>query len=630
MTKIAVLPLNVSEGLRPGLGRQLMHFLSEALRAIPDFEVQFATYLVQVGTQENPKAAYANLGSELNDPDMIRQFFLQSGADYIVEGLLQGEVGHYDISIRVFQHGFADVPQAHQQRFAQNDLADSVGWMLNIVAAETQASVTEEAKAMLQVATDSGDAFIEFLIGFDGMNYIQGTQGRVADEFDPVAAFDSLISSLEKDPDYLAPYEAAVHMARLCAQYRLGNFEQIEARVQKLIALAPKDWRAYFALGELQFSAGRANDAVNALDKSISVLDADIRDAQKRKETGEDVEVPSPEPALYSRLGLAQAAVGMVVNAERSLKKAVELEGPDKPSLDLLSVVLAQTNRGHEIPGLWKEAVEGNPTSPHLWAKYAISLAQAGRHDDAVSAFEEALQKTDNSPIVKRFFAPLLAEKGQLDRAMDYYEDCIEVSPQDVTMLLEYARTLERAERKHEIPDVLNTVLQANPDPNTKAITLAWLYELEQPKRVEALQRAQTHVENEEFTKAIEELEPIVEWMQDYWKPWALLASLYNRVGRFEDAERAARRTVEIFPSWEPAYVDLANALFGLNKNEEAYVMLSFALRNSSQSIPIAVQLALAAKRTGRDDEARRIAKQVREIVGPGNVEIEKALAAAE
>ena len=52
MPKIAFLPLNVAEPIRPALGRQISHFVCESLKAQPDVEGQYVTYLAQVGTNE--------------------------------------------------------------------------------------------------------------------------------------------------------------------------------------------------------------------------------------------------------------------------------------------------------------------------------------------------------------------------------------------------------------------------------------------------------------------------------------------------------------------------------------------------------------------------------------------------
>ncbi|MEZ5163012.1 MAG: hypothetical protein R2688_04540 [Fimbriimonadaceae bacterium] len=139
----------------------------------------------------------------------------------------------------------------------------------------------------------------------------------------------------------------------------------------------------------------------------------------------------------------------MPVNAERNLRKAAELEdGEDSPSLELLSNVLGQTGRLHEVPELWHDVVRQNPQSGRAHARYAISLFQANRREDGIKAFEEALTTVEENAWVKRYYAPVLSEEGDVDRAMDFYEDCIDMAPADVPLLLEYARTLDKANRQ--------------------------------------------------------------------------------------------------------------------------------------------------------------------------------------
>jgi Flp pilus assembly protein TadD len=253
------------------------------------------------------------------------------------------------------------------------------------------------------------------------------------------------------------------------------------------------------------------------------------------------------------------------------------------------------------------------------------------RNDEARKVFEEALDRTGGHPLIKRHYAPFLANNGDNDRAMDFYEDVLEVAPNDVPVLIEYSQILDAAGRTHEVPDVLKKLMETpNLDPDLKAQANARLLEIEQPKRIETIMKAQQKMEAEDFNGAIQDLEPVAQWMPDYWKVWAMLSTLYNRVQRFKDAENAARRVLEIFPGCEPAYNELAGAMVGEGKAEEAYTFLNQALQARPQSPTIALSLAMAAKQTGRSEEAANLARQLREAAGPGNPEVERLLAEIE
>jgi Flp pilus assembly protein TadD len=116
--------------------------------------------------------------------------------------------------------------------------------------------------------------------------------------------------------------------------------------------------------------------------------------------------------------------------------------------------------------------------------------------------------------------------------------------------------------------------------------------------------------------------------LADYWKMWFLLAAANNQLQQFVDAEEAARRALELFPACAPAYGELANSLTGQGKHEEAYQLMRFAASNNPGSLPLHLNLGLAAKRAGHGDEARNLAKQLREALAqdPNRSQVEPIL----
>ncbi len=610
--------------MRPAYGRQFSHYLNEAFKVQPDTEANFLQAMSDVGDPQNPETAFVNFGDELNDAGFIRSLMNQMGTEYAIDGLLKQRDGKYDLTVRVFQ-GEAE-PNALKYAFDKTEVFSIFKTIIKDVAPLTSTTLLSNFIENMEFGTDNAESFEEFLLGFDAVLYLQQAGPRISRDFDFSIPFNHLLKSLELDPDFLGPYEGLLSLARLCAQHGKGDFKTVEGAVKKAVELIPDDWKGHYTLGDLYTQVGNFMPGVSNLEKAISIYEKERTELQKRKDAGEELEVPPAEPSLYTRLGLAQQGAGMVANAERTFKKAIELEGTEKPTMDWLALLYAQTKRGHEIPGLWKSVLENERNYPQAWAKYALALLQNGDKSGALNAFEEGLKATADHAIVKRYYAPILAEEGNFDRAMDYYEDCIDETPTDTQLLLEYARTLQSAKREHEVPDVLNTILTNNPDPNTKANVQAWLYEIEQPKRVEGVKNAQEKIEKEDFEGAVADLEPMVEWMQDYWKPWAMLAELYNRLSRWSEAENAASKAIQIFPACEPAYVALGSALIGQNRTEEAFNLFSQLIQANPQSLPIALQYGLAAKANGNMDVALHMARQIREAVGNDNFEINQAL----
>ena len=596
--KIAVLPFNAGPNTEPAFARQTANFVGEIVRQISEDEISPVSYMGRADEDGIPRYAHINPAETLNEQRMIDEFFEQSDIGRVVDGLLvETEAGAGELTVRWHGKGDDHLVRQREYTYLPGGMLRAVREFVNDFADDVGAKIPDEFSTDTGLfGTEDAQAFRNFLIGYDATQYVERAQGMVISSFDPRSAMDALAAAVEADRDWEGPYLTLIELCRLCTQYKLGNAEIIEASLKKLTGLEPEDARAWFALGNL-----------------YSTVD-DHESASKAFEAAHAAQ--PDEPAILTRLGQSQLALGMPVNAERNFRKAVEMEGDDKPSMDLLANVLAGTGRGHEIPQLWKDVVQASPQNAPARAKLALSMLAAGQKDDALAEFERAIEELDEPTVVKRYFASVLAKEEEYDRAMDLYEDVLDTAPTDVLVMSEYAQTLGAAGREFEVPKVLKDILAANPDLNLKAMTTAWLLELEQPKRVEAVRTATEKAEKGDFKAALNELAPLKAWLADYWKLWAILATVHNNLDDPQEAESAARQVLAMYPACEPAYGELCTALAGQGREKEAYETMKLAMANMPESLLIAVNYALAAKRAGDGAEAKKMAKQIRELTG--------------
>jgi Flp pilus assembly protein TadD len=605
--KIAVLPFSAHEGTPPAYGRQFAAFAGDQIRTATDNDVNNVSYLAQQEVADGPpRMGFVNLGDSMLPDDQVQDFAAQADVELVMDGSLKESEGNFDLSIRFHRIGSEEPAKQEDFKFTKAELFQVLHKLVKRLGEASNSDLPESLSGeTMEFATDDPDAFLEFLIGYDAFVYIQQAEGRVVTEFSPEGGLKALVSAVERDPDFLSAYEVCIELCRACAHFRLGTFDMLRDAMLRLTEVSPEEYRAWFGLGEIHGAVNDHGKAADYYEKAANLA--------------------PEESALWTKLGLAQLAGGMPVNAERNLRRALEAEGDDKPSADYLAMVLQQTGRGHEVQPIWKSIIEKTPQNGPAHGKYAVSLVQAGNVEEGERAFEHALEVVEENAVVKRFYAPYLAEKGDLDRAMDFYEDCLDVNPTDIQLLLEYAQTLKKAGRDFEIPKILRDILGANPDPNTRAQALAWLIEIEQPKRVESVEEAEKKMNDGDFAGAIRELKPLRNWLADYWKLWALLSAAHNRLNESAEAEEAAKKLLELFPGCEPGYGELVSALSAQDRNDEAYQIMRFAAMNMPGALGIHVNLALAAKRAGHSDEAKSIAKQIREAVGP-NEELEPVL----
>lgn len=604
--KIAVLPFNSAEGTKQAFGRQFAAFMGDQLRTASDADVNTVSFLAEVEQEGQPRVGFVNITDGFLELPQVAGMIEQTGVDLLTDGFLQQDGDNFDLSVRFHKAGLPEPVATDDYKFTSADIFNTLHKLVKRLAEVAEIQLPDElAGEEMEFGTANAESMMAFLEGYDAFHYVQQAGPRVVQEFDYRIGTESLLKALELDADFVAPYETLCEYARTLAQHQVGDYQGILGALKKATELVPGEWRAYYVLGELLGMGGAHGDAAAAFEKAI--------------------EREPNESALYTRLGMAQMNMGMPVNAERNFRKAVEMEDENKPTMDMLAGVLEQTGRGHEVPALWKEMVEKYPQSAQAHVKYAVSLINQGKTDEGQKVFDNALESLEDNTVVKRFYAPYLAQNDDVDRAMDFYEDCLDVAPTDAQLMWEYAQTLQIAGRDFEIPGVLKNLLATNPDPNLRAQALALNIEIEQPKRVESVQNAAKKLEEGDHEGALRELKPLRNWLADYWKMWLLLASAHNRSGETEEAMDAANRLIELFPGCEPAYAELASAFNAEGRHEEAYNVMRYVAQNVSNSLEVAINLGLAAKRAGHFDEAKSIAQQVRELVG-SNEQLEPVL----
>jgi tetratricopeptide (TPR) repeat protein len=597
--KTAVLPMNAVEDRSAPLARQMAGFLAEMVRSIGADDIQAISLMARFEEDGIPRFALVNPSKELNGQEELQQLFQDGEVEKVIDGLLSTqEDGSGEMTARWFKKGDDTAFRTEEIKWGAGEFLSAFRRWIEAAAEEEGVKVEDNfATDQGLYGTENSEAFMNFLAGFDGSQYIDRAQGQVAKEFNSEESMEALAKAVELDTDWEAPMLAQLHFCSSASRYQLTDGNTVHSMLEKLSAHWGDDSRVLFSLGDFYMAAGDLNRASEAFEKAT---------------------VASPEePVVWSRLGVVQMNLNMPVNAERSLRKAVELEPEgDKRSLEMLSGVLDATGRRHEIATMWKDQIDANPQYSAAYTYYARALQMDGREDEAIKMLDEALKMLDDSLPVKRFYAPLLRTKGEFDQAMDFYEDFLDENPTDTSVMMEYAETLKDANREFEVPQILRDVLTATDDQNLKAHAQAWLIEIEQPQRVEIVKAAEKTANEGDFETALKDLKPMQNWLADYWKLWAATSAISNRVEKFAEGEAAAKQLLEIFPGCEPGYGELCTALYGLDRAEEAFQIMGRVLSQMPQSLSIAVNFALAAKKSGHEEESNMVARQIREQVG--------------
>jgi Flp pilus assembly protein TadD len=150
--------------------------------------------------------------------------------------------------------------------------------------------------------------------------------------------------------------------------------EEAERAYRKASALAPADGTYIAALGVLFEDAGDEWKALVEFREYAAVSKGSVRGMKL--------------------LGVACLRTGDFDNAERNLKKAVELDSTDTDAILALAHVYTQTCRLKEAAALYQNIAAFTPGQPDAWLLMAGIYEKAEMYSEAVGALREALGRT--------------------------------------------------------------------------------------------------------------------------------------------------------------------------------------------------------------------------------------------
>jgi tetratricopeptide (TPR) repeat protein len=211
-------------------------------------------------------------------------------------------------------------------------------------------------------------------------------------------------------------------------------------------------------------------------------------------------------------------------------RKAVELDPQDGKAHYHLAFALDQQGQLDEAITQYQDSVEFDPNNAAAYSSLAVALTRAGKLADGIDAYKKSLEINPKNPIAEGNLAAALIQAGRTDEATGHIQKALELDPEfaDAHNLL--GLVLARAGRLNDAVAHLEKAVGINPD------SLEFRFNL---GRVLAAKHS--------FAEAIPHFEKAVE-LSGGQEPQSLemLAAMYSEVGRFPDAARVGRRTLEL------------------------------------------------------------------------------------
>ena len=186
---------------------------------------------------------------------------------------------------------------------------------------------------------------------------------------------------------------------------------------------------------------------------------------------------------------------GQFAEAITMSRKSLELDPDDGKAHLNLAYSLAQTGNPREAMVEYRKACDLSPEDPIAFADFAMALAQAGRTDEAITYYRKSLALDDANAGVQADLGALLCENGKTVEGLTHLEKAVALRPDSAAVRYKLASGLAHAGR---------------------------------------------------FPEAIAQLQKAVGISGSEWQSYDLMATLYNRMGRSEDAVQAGRKALDL------------------------------------------------------------------------------------
>lgn len=277
------------------------------------------------------------------------------------------------------------------------------------------------------------------------------------------------------------------------------NFAAAEKAYLRALEAKPKDWRAHYGLGNIYADQQLWDEAEKRYRQAITLNTLNV------------------EANIALSYVLVQPNRGgnvaeRYVEAETAARRAITLDKQNAAAFDQLGVALeARGLIGTETENAYRRAIELNPNYPVAYAHLARLLRKNGRNKEAANAYAKAVELAN-----------------------------------DVTNLILVAEVLQTEQRYEDSEMLLRRVLTVD-ETNPPALFLLG----------RALLVKQNHADAEKFLKRSLAVSPRT------FFPYTLLASLYLRTARYDEAEQTLLKAVPLASDTEGKQLAGALSLVG-------------------------------------------------------------------
>ena len=397
--------------------------------------------------------------------------------------------------------------------------------------------------------------------------------------------------------------DARYNLATL--QFAEGNFADAETGYRAVLALRPSSHGVMCRLAETLIKKGNVEEAEKLLrvvlrsapdsTEALEVLGPLLLTLKKHKALQDTCReiiargVPSPRANEF--LGRALQAGGDAVSAAAALRTAVELDANHLRSRLHLADVLMETAAGAtEAESCLRQSLALDPT--HLGSMVLLFklFSQMGRLDEALSTLSNAMQAHPRNEILHSELGRIQLLSGNLVAAEASFRRALELKPDYPEAMNDLAGCLIRADKAKEAETYFRLALMVKPSDPKMHMNLGMTL-LRLGRNADAAEAFRASIGLEKSVNAYDMLGLALVRQRDAegalaayrnalklapqnpLVPLHNLVSLYNSLGRFEEAAEYQQKVLALDPHSAAAHT---NWLFSLpysgRTSEEEYL----------------------------------------------------------
>ncbi len=249
--------------------------------------------------------------------------------------------------------------------------------------------------------------------------------------------------------------ESSVHVALADILARLNRMPEAMDEAQKASTLNPKDAEPHWVLATIYLRSG---DASKGRPAALDIIRQAVKELEAMQEAA-----PKDQRAYFA-LGGCFMELGQPEKAIAAYERWQTLV-PDSNQgyVTIAQYYERQGNQDKAIEYL-RKAVEVQPDSVQTAAMLATMYAKAKREKDALPLYRKIIELTGGTPELKRQLASSLLNTGEFTEAADLLGELSKADPQDPGIRTMMARAQIGARQFSEAIDALKSLIASDPD----------------------------------------------------------------------------------------------------------------------------------------------------------------------